>query len=200
MVLVAVAAVAGCGSNGAENAETAAIPLNVPRGYLATLEIERDGRVFGFGPFVGYYFRPPDPSNLGRLEFVCFNERNWYTRDLPENAKLYEGEAVLVRLPDTGRELPAANRINPIFFDDAPAEWLAARPAPVDEFRHFHSGYDAAGPVRFGYWIRHVAVAAFAYDMGGRVGPDSPLHHEARPGVDRDFPEIVEFDRGPGKN
>jgi hypothetical protein len=186
----------GCGPSANGNSS---VSLEVPRGYVATLEVERDGRIFGFGPFMGYYFRPPDPSDLRRLEFVAFNEKSWYTKDLPENAKLYEGEAVLARLPDAGGALPAENRINPVFFDDAPAAWRATRPEPKAEFRHFHSGHDAAGPVRYGYWIRHVAVAEFTYDMGGRVGPDSPLHHKVTPGVDTDFAEIVEFDRGPGK-
>lgn len=188
----------GCGRSGGNGAE--AVPLEPPRGYVATLEVEQDGRVFTVGPFMGYYFRPENPSDLSRLEFVAFNEKSWYTTDLPENAKLYEGEAVLARLPDAGVTLPAENRINPIFFDDAPAAWLATRPEPKAEFRHFHSGYDATGPVRFGYWIRHVAVAEFTYDMGGRVGPDSPLYHVVKPGVDTDFAEIVEFDRGPEKN
>jgi hypothetical protein len=186
----------GCGQPGENGAE--AVSLEVPRGYVATLEVERDGRIFTVGPFMGYYFRPKDPADLSRLEFVAFNEKSWYTKDLPENAKLYEGEAVLARLPDEGRELPAENRINPVFFDDAPEAWLATRPAPKEEFRHFHSGYDATGPVRYGYWIRHVAAAEFTYDMGGRVGPDSPLYHKVKPGVDTDFAEIVEFDRGPG--
>jgi hypothetical protein len=33
-----------------------------------------------------------------------------------------------------------------------------------------------------GYWLRHTAKARFTYDMGGRVSPDSPLHHRVAPG------------------
>jgi hypothetical protein len=33
-----------------------------------------------------------------------------------------------------------------------------------------------------GYWLRHTAKARFTYDMGGRVSPDSPLHHRLAPG------------------
>ncbi|MFP4445819.1 MAG: hypothetical protein ACLFPD_06190 [Desulfosudaceae bacterium] len=183
----------GCG--GEKTGE--AVKLEVPRGYMSVLEVEQDGRLLGFGPFEGYYFAPEQPDDLSRLKFVCFNERSFYTRDLPENAQLFEGEAVLTRLPAVDFEIPAADRINPVFFSAAPAAWLETRPAPQDEFLHFHSCYDSQGPARTGYWVRHVGLAEFTYDMGGRIGPDSPLYHEVTPGVDRDFARIVEFDRGP---
>lgn len=183
---------AACGTGAGD-----AVPLEVPRGYVPRLEILHEGRLLGFGPFVGYYFNPERPDDLTRLHFVCFNERQFYTRDLPANCRLFEGQAVLTALPAGAGPLPAAARINPVFFPAAPEAWLAGRPAPADEFRHFHSAYDARGPVAVGYWLRHAAVAAFTYDMGGRVGPDSPLFHRVAAGVDRDFPAIVEFDRGP---
>ena len=183
---------AGCGQTNNE-----AMSLSVPRGYVSTVEIDMNGRRVGFGPFVGYYFKPKAPGDLTRLEFVCFNERSFYTRDLPENASLFEGEAVFTRLPDANVTLPVGNRINPVFFSEAPANWLETRPSPEDAFLHFHSCYDVAGPVRAGYWIRHVGMAAFTYDMGGRVGPDSPLYHQVHPGVDKAFARIMEFDRGP---
>jgi len=59
------------------------------------------------------------------------------------------------------------------------------------------SCYDATGPVRAGCWFRHEARASFTYDMGGRVGPGSPLYHEVTPEPDREFARIIEFDRGP---
>lgn len=171
----------------------------VPRGYVATLEVAIDGQVYGFGPFVGYYFRPMDPADLSRVAFVCFNERRFYTLDLPENSLLFEGEGMLVRLPDIGYPLPATGgRIRPILFGEAPSEWLATRPAPQDEYLHFHSLYNTAGPSLRGYWLKHRAVAAFTYDMGGRVGPEGPLYHHVVPGVDRDFAHLIEFDQGPG--
>lgn len=185
---------AGCGQT--ENAPSAP---EVPRGYTAVIEIEIEDRLVGFGPFVGYYFKPQTPHDLRRLRFVCFNERSFYTRDLPENAKLFEGEAKLTRLADLDFELPAAERINPVYFPEAPAQWIHSRPAPRDEFVHFHSCYDARGPVLAGYWLRHEGVAAFTYDMGGRVGPDSPLYHKVQPGPDRAFARIIEFDRGPDR-
>lgn len=174
------------------------MPLAVPRGYVARLELAFEGHRYGFGPFVGYYFRPDDPADLGRLRFVCFNERGFYASDAPVNALLYEGEAVLARLPEADFPLPSdGDRIEPVFFPDAPAAWLATRPEPRDEFLHFHSAHDASGPARVGYWLRHVAARAFTYDMGGRVGPGSPLYHRVSPGPDLLFPAIVEFDRGP---
>jgi len=153
----------------------------------------------GFGPFVGYYFRPVDPRDLGRLSFVCFNEKRFYSSDMPDGAKLYEGTAVLVTLPAADIAIPAQDRINPVFFQEAPEGWRNSRPEPQDEFVHFHSGYDSTGPVLTGYWIRHVAVSEFTYDMGGRVGKESPLYHRVRRGPDRDFARIIEFDRGPEK-
>jgi hypothetical protein len=71
------------------------------------------------------------------------------------------------------------------------------RHRPQDEYRHFHSCYDGQGPVLAGLWIRHKGNASFTYVMGGRVGPDSPLYHEVRPGIDRQFAKIMEFDAGP---
>jgi hypothetical protein len=173
-------------------------PQVVPRGYLATLELDHGGQRLGFGPFVGYYFRPLDPADLRELAFVCYNERQFYTRDLPASAKLFEGKAVLRTLPNAGVALPRAERINPVFFDEAPAEWKQSRPPPQDAYVHFHSCYNEAGPVRTGYWLRHDAVADFVYDMSGRVGPDGPLYHSVSVGPDTRFARIIEFDRGPG--
>jgi hypothetical protein len=187
---------AGCGS-GSRGEE---VELEVPRGYMAILTVEQEGRVYGFGPFVGYYFRPEDPHDLSRLRFVCLNEGGFYSAESAKNERLFEGEAILVSLPDIGVKPPSGSeRIQPVFFEDAPAEWLETRPEPQNEFVHFHSCYDARGPVLRGYWLRHKGVVDFTYDMGGRVGPDSPLYHEVRKEVDRDFARIVEFDSGPGE-
>ena len=194
-MLFFAAAIFGCADK-----KEAGVSLQIPRGYVQVMEIEVDGLRVRVGPFVGYYFRPENPPDPARLRFVCFNERSFYSLDMPENAKLFEGEGILRTLPDTGRPLPRGeDRIQPVFFPDAPDSWLQTRPEPQDEYVHFHSCYDAAGPTRHGYWLRHVATAAFAYDMGGRVGKDSPLFHKVtKPGaVDKDFARIVEFDRGP---
>jgi hypothetical protein len=174
------------------------VELNVPRGYMARLEIKLNGRLYGFGPFVGYYFRPEDPDDLSRLGFVCFNERGFYTKEKPVNDLLFKGQARLVRLPENGVRIPSDEmRIHPVFFSEAPPQWLESRPEPRDEFVHFHSCYDARGHAPIGYWLRHVAEKDFLYDMGGRVGPGSPLYHRVRKGVDRDFARIIEFDDGP---
>jgi hypothetical protein len=161
------------------------------------LEIEQKDRLLSFGPFVGYYFKPEIHGDFSRLKFLCFNERNFYTHGVPENAKLFEGKAVLTRLPDVDFELPDNARINPVLFSDAPPQWLETRPRPKDEFLHFHSCYDSYGPVLTGYWIRHEGVRAFTYDMGSRVEPDSPLYHKVMIGTDKAFARIIEFDRGP---
>ena len=55
---------------------------------MARLEQVHDGRMVGFGPFVGCYFRPEDPGDLSRLGFVCFNENRFYSLDMPNGAKL----------------------------------------------------------------------------------------------------------------
>ncbi|MEE4242911.1 MAG: hypothetical protein V2I36_15715 [Desulfopila sp.] len=177
--------------------EAPVAPVEVPRGYVQKVVIEKGDRVITFGPFVGYYFRPQDPNDLGRLDFLCFNERSYYTLDLPENTMLFEGEAVLQTLADVEFIVPADDRINPLLFADVPPEWLENRPAPQDEFVHFHSAYDALGSVLTGYWIKHVGTATFTYDMGGRVGEQSVLYHRVKPGVDKFFAHIMEFDKGP---
>lgn len=193
LLLTALLLLTACREGGPPAAE-----LIIPRGYVATLEVEVDGQRYGFGPFVGYYFRPLDPADLSRLAFLCFNERRFYTLDLPENSLLFEGEALLARLPDGDFPLPDGHaRIQPMLFDQAPAAWLATRPEPQDEYVHFHSLYSAVGPVRLGYWLRHRAVTSFLYDMGGRVGSDGPLYHQVAPGIDRAFAHLIEFDQGP---
>ena len=185
---------AGCGSGSPGRVE-----LDVPRGYMSTLRVEQKDRLYSFGPFVGYYFRPENPQDLSRLRFVCFNEGGFYSSDAAINERLFEGEAILVSLPGIGIKPPTGSeRIQPVFFEYAPAEWLETRPEPQSDFIHFHSCYDAQGSVLRGFWLRHRAMADFTYDMGGRVGPDSPLYHEVRKGVDKDFARIVEFDNGPG--
>jgi len=183
----------------ADPPETPAEKPSVPHGYVRQLEVQVDDRIFSFGPFVGYYFKPARNGDLTRLHFICFNERSFYTRDLPPNARLFEGEAQWRQLADNGHPIPAAEgrRIVPVFFPDAPDEWVDSRPNPKDAYLHFHSAYDGGGAVRYGYWLRHVALDAFTYDMGGRVTSDSPLYHAVRPGPDTGFARIIEFDHGP---
>jgi hypothetical protein len=191
-------AMSGCQSDQGTDGSGSAVA--VPHGYMARLEQVHDGQMIRFGPFVGYYFRPEDPRDLSRLQFVCFNERRFYSSDMADGAKLYEGTAVRTTLPQTDSVIPAMERINPVFFPEAPEAWLNTRPEPQDVFVHFHSGYNGAGPVRTGYWLRHIAVADFTYDMGGRVEKGSPLYHRVRKGPDRGFARIIEFDRGPRKD
>ncbi len=192
--LIAFALAAACTSDPPAGSTTP----DIPRGYTATLQLLVEGRLLGFGPFVGYYFRPLDPADLSRLAFICFNERQFYTADLPDGARLFTGEAVRADLPPVDPPpMQEQGRIRPVFDRDIPAAWLDTRPAPQDEFVHFHSCYDGVGPVSTGYWLRHVAAAAFTYDMGGRLGADSILYHKVSPGPDRHFPRIVEFDAGP---
>lgn len=172
------------------------VPLEVPRGYRQIIEIEIGDRLVSFGPFVGYYFSPAEPKDLKRLNFITFNEGSFYTRDLPENAKLFEGEAILQELAAANLIIPADDRINPVLFADIPQQWLENRPKPQDEYIHFHSCYDAQGSVTAGYWLKHVGTASFTYDMGNRVGPDSVLYHQVSPGIDKSFARLMEFDRG----
>jgi hypothetical protein len=147
---------------------------------------------------VGYYFKPSPGGDLSRLDFICFNERSFYTNDLPANALLYKGSALWQRLPDEHGAIPAADgrRIRPVFFSQAPNAWLDSRPSPQDGYVHFHSAHDERGAVYYGYWLRHAAQARFTYDMGGRVSRDSPLYHRVKTGPDRQFARIIEFDHG----
>lgn len=176
------------------------VRLEVPHGYVQRLHVLHGGRWYGFGPFIGYYFKPMDPGDLGRLRLLCFNERGFYASDAPRNALLYEGDAVLVELPEAEVSLDGedADRIRPLFDPHLPESWRATRPEPAEQYRHFHSCYDARGPARVGYWLRHEAKRAFTYDMGARVTSGSPLYHVVAPGPDRAFASSVEFDRGPG--
>lgn len=167
-----------------------------PRGYVSKIRLDHNGRRLHFGPFVGYYFKPSSSDRLDRLHFICFNERQFYTRDTPDHARLFEGEAVLTDLPPADFEIPRASRIQPVYFNEAPAAWTASRPEPGEEYLHFHSCWNAAGAVQTGYWLRHRAVTNFTYDMGGRVGSSSPLYHEVTAGVDTGFAQIIEFDHG----
>jgi hypothetical protein len=126
---------------------------------------------------------------------MCSGDQ-FYTDDLPGEALLFRGEAQLTTLPDV-RPIPRSDqRIIPVFAPDAPAEWLATRPAPQNEFVHFHSTYDHGGATYTGYWLRHDPVRKFTYNMRGRLSEDSPLYHEVEPGSSPDFPAIIEFDRG----
>ncbi|SMC25989.1 hypothetical protein SAMN02746041_02488 [Desulfacinum hydrothermale DSM 13146] len=183
----------GC-SNGRTDEK---VPLRLPRGYAPVLEFVHNGRLLHFGPFVGYYFRADAPGDMRRIRLVCFNEGKFYASDASENALLYQGDGVLTELPPAGIPISRGQeRIYPIFFTTAPAAWLHTRPNPRDAYVHFHSCHDATGPVLTGYWIRHVAVRDFTYDMGGRVGPGSPLYHKVQRGPDKRFARIIEFDRG----
>lgn len=192
-LLLAALLLCSCG----ERPLDAAAPA-VPRGYYARLELLHEGRQLAFGPFVGYYFKPLRPDDLSRLQLLCFNERGFYTDQLPVNVRLFEGDAVLAELDASWPMPQPKQRINPVFFDQAPPTWLAGRPEPNEEFLHFHSAYDQRGAVYTGFWLRHRPVAAFTYNMGGRVGEASPLYHRAEPGHAGAFPRIIEFDQGPG--
>jgi len=168
-----------------------------PRGFQSSWKIPLGDVLAGFGPFVGYWFRPETSGNFDRLRFVCANVNRFYASTMPDGAVLFEGDAILRKLPGTGEPLPRAHRINAVFFAEAPAEWLRTRPEPREEFLHFHSCYDASGPLPHGYWMRHVAREPFLFDMGARAGPGSPVYHEIERGPARNFSRIVEFDRGP---
>jgi hypothetical protein len=190
--LLILLATSACGEDAGRRQR---VELEVPPGYQATFEVMAGGTLHSFGPFVGYYFKPA--PGFERLEFVCFNERGFYASDMPLNAKLFEGEAVLTRLPGESSSIPqGGERITPVFFPQAQKAWLKTRPQPVENFRHFHSLHHARGASLWGYWLSHRAQAAFSYDMGGRVGTDSPLYHKAEPGPDLNFAQIIEFDRG----
>ena len=172
----------------------------VPRGYYAQLEIIHNGQQQTFGPFVGYYFKPVKPDNLEHLSFICFNERGFYTDQLHDGALLFTGDAVLTTLPDSQTRPYPEQRINPVFFESAPREWLASRPEPQEEYVHFHSAYNSQGAVLTGYWLRHRAKQPFTYNMGGRLNERSPLFHLASPDQPENFPHIIEFDFGPDGN
>lgn len=171
--------------------------LEVPRGYYSQLELVHDGQQLGFGPFVGYYFKPVLFDDMKRLHFICYNERQFYSDEVPANVRLFEGEAVMATLPDIIPIPAAQQRINPVFFKQVPEGWLETRPEPKDKFVHFHSAYNQRGAVFTGYWLQHHATQAFTYNMGGRIDKSSPLYHQAKPGEERNFPAIVEFDYGP---
>jgi hypothetical protein len=178
----------------------AAAAVETPRGYYSQLEFIYQGEQLSFGPFVGYYFKPDNGDDLAQLEFRCYNERQFYTDQLPADALLFKGVALLSSLPKV-RALPHSNaRIEPVFFPQAPPEWLQSRPNPQKQFVHFHSAYDSSGPSYSGYWLRHQPVSSFIYNMGGRVGENSPLYHRATPDAPQRFPHIIEFDAGPKKH
>ncbi|PLX88940.1 MAG: hypothetical protein C0619_11870 [Desulfuromonas sp.] len=173
------------------------VAVETPRGYYSQLEFLSQGQRLSFGPFVGYYFRPENGADLTRLTFRCYNERQFYTDQLPADELLFEGEALLSSLPQV-RALPRSEaRIEPVFFAAAPPQWLQVRPAPQEEFVHFHSAYDFSGPSYTGYWLRHQPVRSFIYNMGGRVGEESLLYHQAVLDEPQRFPHIIEFDAGP---
>jgi hypothetical protein len=100
---------------------TSADALRVPRGFFRTLRIETAGGIVSFGPFIGYYFAPESGSDLSRLRFVCFNERTHYTRDLPENALLFEGQARCTVLPDADFDIPYTTAPHPARINVLPA-------------------------------------------------------------------------------
>ncbi|MEE4363221.1 MAG: hypothetical protein V2J08_04770, partial [Desulfotignum sp.] len=79
LVSLVITATIGCGCSGPQDDRQK--HLKVPRGYVARLDIQMKDRVLGFGPFVGYYFKPENPEDLTRLTFVCYNEDSFYTRD-----------------------------------------------------------------------------------------------------------------------
>jgi len=81
------------------------LSINTPFRAFDLYWVGVDGRRIGFGPFVGYYFRPEDPRNLSRLQFVCFNENKFYSSDMPDGARLYEGTAVRTTLPEPQFEM-----------------------------------------------------------------------------------------------
>ena len=192
LVIASMAVFAGCSESGPEPSSP-----DIPRGYMPTLEIEMNGHLLRFGPFAGYYFKPRTPDDFSRLAVLCFNEDFFYTRDRPDNALLFKGDAALTTLEPVDAPKEGTQRIVPIFFHQAPRTWLQSRPDPKNEFIHFHSCYDKSGPVLTGYWLRHTAVAAFTYNMGERINKKSPLYHMVKPGIDKNFAKIIEFDRGP---
>jgi hypothetical protein len=86
LILLSVAVMSGCRSDqeriGGDGPSGGVIAI--PHGYMARLEQVHDGRMIGFGPFVGYYFRPEDPKDLPveirlfqRKPFLQFQHARW---------------------------------------------------------------------------------------------------------------------------
>ena len=96
-------------------AQSQASESKVPRGYYSRLELSHQGQRLSFGPFVGYYFKPQTGADMTRLDFLCLNERSFYTDQLPEDAVLFHGEAVLATLPGLGAIPQGKQRITPVF-------------------------------------------------------------------------------------
>ena len=76
---------------------------------------------------------------------VCFNENRFYSSDMPDGAKLYEGTALLVTLPPTDISLPNENRSHPLFFQEAADVWRNSRPEPQDELFIFTPATTVSG-------------------------------------------------------
>jgi len=113
------AVMSGCRSDQGTDGSSGGLAV-VPHGYMARLEQVHDGRMIGFGPFVGYYFRPEDPEDLSWLRFVCFNENRFYSSGIPDGAKLYEGTALRATRPGSMSPSPPMKGSIRYFFRKRP--------------------------------------------------------------------------------
>lgn len=205
--VLAALALAGCGRSPAPADSTAEAcrawaasappvdPHGPPPGWSRTIAVQRAGGELAFGPIDGHYWRRTGSDTVCGLHY---NAGRGTASQAPDGRLLYFVEGRLAHLPIPVDQVPQPvgdQRVVQQLTGDVPRTWLGA-PMPPG-FVYWHGTYDvkARRATATGFWLRHIAVRSFTFDMGGDRG--YPFTHRVTPGVDMHFAPKLNFDVGP---
>jgi len=170
-------------------------PRTPPEGWQRIVAFTYEGELLRFGGIHGHYWRWLDPEE-GRICGLHYNTDKVHASGVADGRLLYAVEGYLVRLPIPEGQVPQPEQegvVLQLLTGDVPLAWLG-EPRPPG-YVYWHGAYTEENRASsVGFWLKHTALIAFTFDMGGE--PGYPFVHEVKPGVDLAYPPKLNFDRG----
>lgn len=170
-------------------------PRRAPEGWNRTLAFSYEGDELRFGGIHGHYWRWLDQEE-GRICGLHYNTDKVHASGVDDGRLLYAVEGRLVRLPIPEDQVPQPaeeGAVLQVLTGDVPLIWLG-EPQPPG-YVYWHSAYTEQNRASaVGFWLKHTALIAFTFDMGGE--PGYPFTRDVKPGVDLAYAPKLNFDRG----
>jgi len=170
-------------------------PRSAPEGWSRILTFTYEGETLRFGGIHGHYWRWLDEDE-GRICGLHYNTDKIHASGVDDGRLLYAVEGRLVRLPIPDDQVPQPveeEAVLQLLTGDVPLTWLG-EPRPPG-YVYWHGAYTEQNRASaVGFWLKHTALIAFTFDMGGE--PGYPFTHDVKPGVDLLYAPKLNFDRG----
>lgn len=170
-------------------------PRREPEGWSRILTVPYEGETLRFGGIHGHYWRWLDRDE-GRICGLHYNTDKIHATGVDDGRLLYAVEGYLVRLPIPEEQVPQPEQeaaVLQLLTGDVPLTWLGEPRAAG--YVYWHGTYTEQNRASaVGFWLKHTALIAFTFDMGGE--PGYPFTHDVKPGVDLQYAPKLNFDRG----